>query len=396
LKIAYVLRLFPKLSESFVLNEIVELLMKGHDIQIYSIGIPTKEVMHEEINEYALLERIHYCRFMSILKVNSFHLLNHFLKCVILDLWNSEISKIRLKKNLKLAYFATMIEDGGAELIHIHFADMLTDGRKLSKILNIPYSLTAHAHRDELLEGICDAGSVITISEHNKKYLNNEIKINNKIDIIRCGVNLAKFNPQEKLYANGTIKILTVARLVEKKGIEYLIKAIPLVIIEVPNFELTVVGSGELHNYLLSLADKLNISRYIKFKGDIPDSDLKECYKDADIFVLPCIITDNGERDGIPVSIMEAMAMELSVISTNVSGIPELVEDGVSGILLQPKDEKSIASAIVTLSKDRKLRVEMGKAGRKIIEDKFNLKIEVEKLSELFMNIKRDRHNPKI
>jgi glycosyltransferase involved in cell wall biosynthesis len=394
MKIAYVLYAFPQLSESFILNEIVELLKKGHDVQIFSMREPLEDVMHEEVNEYHLLEKTHYFKRNQIFAVNFLKLLKYFLKALVQDLYNLEISKNRLKRDLKLAYFATIMDENSVELIHAHFANIGNVARRLGKMLGLPYTLTAHAFdiymdpdTDELQKVMNDAESVVTISEYNKNYLKGEIGVNNEINVIRCGIDLDKFKPQKKIKDDNRIRLLTVARLVEKKGIAYLIKAIPMVIKKLPNCELTIIGSGPLYDNLQQLARDLNIERYVQFKGDVSDSELMRYYEYADMFILPCIVAENGDRDGIPVSMMEAMAMQMPVISTTVSGIPELVEDSVSGILALPKDEKAIADAIITLCKDSELRIGMGEEGRKMIERKYNIVFEAEKLIGFFDNV---------
>jgi glycosyltransferase involved in cell wall biosynthesis len=151
-----------------------------------------------------------------------------------------------------------------------------------------------------------------------------------------------------------------------------------------PNCDLTIVGSGPLNDHLHNLVHDLELEGHIQFKGDQSDFELMHYYENAEMFILPCIIAENGDRDGIPVAIMEAMAMKLPVISTMVSGIPELVEDGISGILVSQKDENAIADAIIKLHKDRNLRFEMGEKGRKIIENKYNIVSESEKLIKMF------------
>lgn len=391
MKIAYVLGIFPKLSESFIINEIVELIKSGHDIQIFSMELPIEHVMHEEIEKYNIIGRTHYFNFKHIFKVNFIILWKYFFIGFTKDILKLRISLNILRLNLKLAYFATIMHNNNVELIHTHFATMGSIARKLSKILGVPYTLTAHAfdiyinpNADELRRTMDNAESVITISEYNKNHLQNEIGITNRIDVIRCGIDLEKFNTQRRVKTNARIKILTVARLVEKKGIEYLIKAIPIIIKEKTDCDFIIVGSGPLKDYLHMLVHDLNLEGFVQFKGDVDDFELMRYYENADIFILPCIIAENGDLDGIPVSIMEAMAMELPVVSTIVSGIPELVEDGISGILVIPKNETAIANAIIKLHKDRQLRHEMGEKGRKIIAKKFNIVSESEKLIRIF------------
>ncbi len=394
MKIAYVLERFPKLSESFILNEIVELLKNGHDIQIFSIYVPIEDVKHKEVIEYNILERTHYFSYKQIFKVNCINLCKYFIIGVVQDLRDFELYMNILILNLKLAYFATIMQKNGMELIHAHFANMGSAVRKFSKFLGLPYTLTAHAFDiyknpdvDELKNVMKNAGSVVTISDYNKNYLQRKIGITNRIDVIRCGIDLGKFNAQRRPKINNRIKMLSVSRLVEKKGIEYLIRALPIVKKETPDCDLTIIGTGPRNNYLHKLVHDLKIEEDVQIKGDVSDPELMQYYEESDMFILPCIIIENGDRDGIPVAIMEAMAMELPVVSTRVSGIPELVEDGISGILVSPKDENAIANAIIKLYQDSQLRLEMGKNGRKIIEEKFNIVFESEKLIKIFKKV---------
>jgi len=392
MKIAYVLEIFPKLSESFIVNEIVELMKKGHDVRIFSMNLPVEDIKHEVVNEYNILERTHYFSFNSIFRVNLINLLKYFLFGVFQDLANLKIHTNIFGFNLKLAYFATIMHKNRMELIHAHFASMGIVSRKVSKMLGIPYTLTAHAFdiymnpdEDNLRVVLENALCIVTISEYNKNHLQGKIGIMNRIDVIRCGIDIDRFSPLGRSMVNDGMELLTVTRLVEKKGLEYLIRAIPIVIKEIPDCNLTIVGSGPLNDQLHQLVHDLKLERYIQFKGDQSDFELMHYYENAEMFILPCIIAENGDRDGIPVAIMEAMAMELPVISTMVSGIPELVEDGISGILVSQKDEKAIADAIIRLHKDRNLRLEMGKKGRQIIEYKYNIVLESEKLIKIFV-----------
>lgn len=396
MKIAYLLHNFPKLSESFVLNEIVELIRRGHDVQIYSLYDLKESIVHEEIQKYDILNRTHYMS--PINTADYFRISKNFLILSYQNLRQLKISKIEFKNNIKIACFATDINKRKMDLIHTHFATMGPLAETLSKLTGLPYTLTAHAYDiymnpnvKQLKHTMENAESVITISEYNKKYMR-ELGVTNNIEVVRCGLNLDKFNlinnKRRTINKDGNIKILTTARLVEKKGIEYLIKAVPLVTEEIKNCKFTIIGGGPLEGILHNLSAELGVDRYIDFKGNVSDSELIQYYQNSDIFILPCVVTENGDCDGIPVAMMEAMAVGLPVISTNVSGIPELVEDGVSGILVQPKDDKAIADAIVALCSDRELRVRMGELGRKIIERKFNITFEAEKLIGVFNKIR--------
>lgn len=426
MKLAYVINAFPKLSESFVLNEIIELLKNGHDVQIFSIRIPWEEVVHDDVGKYHILERTHYFSFKKILKTNLIRFSKYLICIIIQDVCDIRIFKQAASKaiyekrliahpnkksqiyiierfgmfcihrfilNLKMAYFVTILDKNNVELIHTHFATMGDIARRLSKMLQLPYTLTAHAadiyqnpDADELRKVMDDAESIVTISEYNKKYLSNNIGVSNRIEVVRCGINLNKFHLNRETNVDGIAKILVVARLIEKKGLEYLIKAMPLVIAKIPNCELTIVGSGPLNDFLHQLVNEMVVGKYVQFRGSVPDSELMQCYENTDMFVLPCTIEKNGNQDGIPVAIMEAMAMGLPVISTSVSGIPELVENGVSGLLVQPMDENALADAMIELLDNPDMRHNMGQNARKRIADEFNVEIEVGKQVALWQN----------
>lgn len=394
MKVIYVLSQFPKLSESFILNEIVELVKNDIDVLILSRTKPNEKIIHEEIKHYELLNRTYYFNLKDIMKANiliySYYLFTHIINTML----NLEIPK---KNSLKIAYFATLIRREKPSCIHTHFATMGSFVKELSNLSNIPYTITTHAYDiyvnsniKNLKNVMENAELVVTISDYNKNYLKNTISIKNKIEVIRCGIDSKKFKPTDKsIHNKNKINILTVSRLVEKKGIKYLIESIPTVINEYPNCKFTIVGSGPLKNSLEQLSNVLNIDKYIDFKGDVSDSELQRDYNDADMFVIPCIVAKNGDRDGIPVSLMEAMAMEIPVISTNVSGIPELIEDGVSGILAPPEDNYAISKAIISLCDNEDLRTKMGINGRISVSEHYNIKKETPKLLNLFYEIKK-------
>ncbi len=390
MKIAYLLKYFPKLSESFVLNEITRLTDLDNDILIFSLNRPEDDILHEDVNRYNLPERTFYYKREKLFEPGKFKVLSFLLRGILYDIIRGHFSKRYLVKNFKLAFFAAQMKAGGIDHIHSHFADMADIALKLATMLSVPYSLTSHAYdiymdpdfiyRKGALE---KASALVTISEYNKAHFEGT-GIRNDIEVIHCGIDLTRFNPGPHTHSE-KINILTTARLVEKKGIEYLIRAIPQVVAQVPECHFTIIGSGPLENELKALAG--GVQEYVSFKGSVSDRKLMEEYEKADIFTLPCIIADNGDRDGIPVSIMEAMAMQLPVISTDVSGIPELIISEENGMLVPQKDVEKLSQALIRLAKDEKLRSGMGKKAREKIEADFNLEKEVKILNELFRRV---------
>lgn len=382
MKIAYVINLFPKLSESFILNEIVELLKNGHDVQIYSFIKPMEEVAHEEVEKYQIIEKTSYFSLKHLLKTNFISLLKYFLYGVIQDL--SDLSKYNLKRNLKMAYFATIMEKNGVEFIHTHFASMGNIARKLGKMLRLQYTFTAHAFEifinpniKMLKQNIDGAAYVFTPSKYNKQYLIDLTDCDeNKIEIIHATIDPAKFFRTKK---SDKKQIIMAARLVEKKGMEYMIKAMKDITRRYPDAILKIIGDGPLLNELIQLVRINNLENNVKFLGSISDEEYFNELESSIIAVLPCIISENGDRDVCPLTLQEAMSMEIPVISTNVHSIPELIDDGITGKLVPPKNEKALADAVIELLGDEGLRHRMGENGRKKIMEEFNVEIQMKK-----------------
>ncbi|ADI74122.1 glycosyl transferase group 1 [Methanohalobium evestigatum Z-7303] len=387
-KIVYLLSKFPKLSESFILNEIFNLKRKGFDIYIFSIYKPSESIVHDELDN-ELLNKTYYFDITYVLK-NLPKFIKYYLKYIIKELLDKRLPL----HATKMAYFSIIIEKIDINHIHAHFATKAAHARVLSNIFGLSYTLTAHAYDlyrnpniSHLKRTLDDAEYNITISEYNKNYMKNVIGSNNNINVIRCGIDYEKFKPTNKQNNSSRVKILSVSRLIEKKGHIYLIRSIPEVIKHCTNCEFIIVGSGELENELKKLVEELNIKEYVNFVGDVTDYELIEYYNTADIFVLPCVIDKNGDRDGIPVAMMEAMSMELPVISTNVSGIPELVENENTGLIIPEKNVKQLTNAIIRLCKNPDERKKMGIKGRQIIVNKFNIDKETDKLGNLFKKV---------
>ena len=382
MKIAYVINVFPKLSESFILNEIVELLKNGHDVQIYSLIKPMEEVAHEEVEKYQIIEKTSYFSFKHLLKTNYINLSKYFLYGVIQDL--NELSKYNLKRNLKLAYFATVMEENGVEFIHTHFASMGNIARRLGKMLRLQYTFTAHAFEifinpniKMLKQNIDGAAYVFTPSKYNKQYLIDLTDCDeNKIEIIHATIDPAKFSRTEK---SDKKQIIMAARLVEKKGMKYMIKAMKDITRRYPDAILKIIGDGPLLNELIQLVMINNLENNVKFLGSISDEEYFNELESSMIAALPCIISENGDRDVCPLTLQEAMSMEVPVISTNVHSVPELIDDGITGILVPPKNEKALADAVIELLGDAGLRHRMGENGRKKIMEEFNVEIQMKK-----------------
>jgi colanic acid/amylovoran biosynthesis glycosyltransferase len=209
-----------------------------------------------------------------------------------------------------------------------------------------------------------------------------------KIIVHHMGINLDKF----KFYEVGEksrelIKILTVGRLVEKKGYEYMIRAIAKVVKKYRNIEYLIAGDGNLMNKLEELVSELNINNYVKFLGGVNQDEVLKLNQQAHIFILHSITAKNGDQEGIPVALMEAQATGLPIISTFHSGIPEIVLDGQSGFLVPERDVDAMAGRLEYLIEHTEIWTEMGRAGRKFVEENFDIKKLNKQLVEIYENI---------
>ena len=185
------------------------------------------------------------------------------------------------------------------------------------------------------------------------------------------------------------VKILSVARLIEPKGLVYLLGACRILKEKGYRFHCEIIG-GQVEAYLAyyvllkKLHREFGLGEWVKFSGAQPFNDVLERYKISDIFVLPCVTGQDGSRDITPNVLIEAMAMKLPVISTKATAIPEIVDDGVNGFLVQPNDEQALAEALMKLMDDVNLRKRLGENGRRKVEERFDINKNVYQWADCF------------
>ncbi|MFQ5901639.1 MAG: glycosyltransferase family 4 protein, partial [Thermodesulfobacteriota bacterium] len=262
----------------------------------------------------------------------------------------------------------------GVERIHVHFAsNAAIKATVLSDFLRIPFSCTGHGselllypdkHLPEVIE---KANPFITISNYNRAFLVKRYGIpEEKIRVNYCGVDLRRFNPGIRKKKAFTY-IVSVTWMRPEKGIKYLLEACRILREKGLNFRCTIAGGGNDIDDIKRVVASLDLAEMINLPGSLLPKEVMELYSKADIFVLPSL------SEGIPVVIMEAMAMQLPVIATRITGIPEIVEDRVNGFLVEPESPELLAEKIESLIHNPSLREEMGRKGRAVIEERFNL-----------------------
>jgi glycosyltransferase involved in cell wall biosynthesis len=304
-------------------------------------------------------------------------------------------------------YLAAEIEKQHIGHIHVHFAgNAATLALVVERLTGVPFSFTAHAYdifADQVIlkEKIKAARFIVAISEYNKRFLvryADNPRVAEKIHVIHSGVPITDFSPDAHLahaFATPPL-ILSVGRLAEKKGLPFLIRACKHLRDRGYRVRCVIVGSGPQEETLRRVIRDLGMEDWIELLGWLDQRRVRAYLEEATIFALPCIVAANGDRDGIPAVLMEAMAMARPCVSTAISGIPELIEDGHSGLLVPEKDEIALADALRRLLDDPRLASHLGQAGREKVRRAFNLDRVSDQLLHLFARELAGKTNSKV
>ncbi|WP_239647717.1 glycosyltransferase family 4 protein [Natrinema altunense] len=374
------------------MNEIYELEKRGHNVAVCSLKEPDSEVNHDEYEDLNAL--IHYVddpTYTDIIEAFQPELLKSIAGPELLYRTTPKhhaANLIRAKRSIQF------IEDINWDIdhVHSHFANVSKFGGKhIATYYDVPFTITTHAYDiyrkpigkyTKKLLNIADR--VITISEYNRKYMKKEMGVETAVDIVRAGIKPEKFSPNQPVRKN---RVLTIGRFVEKKGLPYALEAIAKVAAVLPNVEYHIIGAGEQIEPLKRKTEELGLTENVSFLSNVSDERLLTEFDQARCFLLPCVIADSGDRDGIPVVLMESMAMQTPPVSTAISGIPELIDNGENGILVEPKDPESAGKEVIQLLKNDNKYSKLSKKSREKIIKEFNIEKEAEKLESIFVNI---------
>lgn len=386
MKIAYIIGTYPGLTTTFIDREIQELRRIGESIQILSIRRPWTMLSDEQkkLQQGTIyLMPVAWSKFIVSQLSFMFKKPAVFFGTLFFLLSRKHPTlKARWKTLLHFlegVYAAHLLSGKGFDHIHAHFMDRAaTVAMVISRFLKIPYSFTAHASEiyvDPVLvqEKIEGAKFAVTCTGYNQKHLAS-VSANgssNKVSCIYHGLDTKKYSRKNELSPSSHV-ILSVGQLKERKGFPYLVEACALLMKKNLDFQCLIIGEGPMRTELESQIKELGLDGKVRLLGAITPEEVIEQYEKANVFVLPAILGTDGDRDGIPNVILESMSMEIPVISTNHSGIPEVVENGVNGLLVPPKDSKALADALCSVIENPVWGREMGKNGRKVIVEKFD------------------------
>ncbi|MCA9214036.1 MAG: glycosyltransferase family 4 protein [Planctomycetales bacterium] len=404
-KVGYCLKVFPRFSQTFVLNELLAHQSAGAPVEIFSIRRPNDARYHRRLSDLhsdvSYLDPVAYDAgafwdsFLTAAQSNS-------------SLWNiieseDSISHQVIANGVDLA---ARLKYRGIDHLHAHFGNVAAEvARIAAKIVGITYSMTLHArdiyHRDvnkTLLEKkIRDASFVATVSQFNVDHLAKAFpEHKHKIELVYNGLDLHELHSQStdsNPSTNNTPLILGVGRLVEKKGFQYLIESCELLKASGKRFRCEIIGSGPLENELRAEITRRNLREHVVLSGSLTNENVLRKIQSADVVVLPCVIADDGDRDGLPTVMLEAMALETPCIATDVTGIPEVLVDERTGLSVPQRDAAQLARSCDSILNDSTLGRKLAANASAVVTEFFDLHRNCSGLRTLFREATAQRRN---
>ena len=387
-RVSYILSQFPETHETFIVREIREMERQGVSVEIFSLKKCRDKIVQNEA--VPLKSKTHYPGFAN--SVQSIFLTIYFLlahpgrmaKIFLRILKDNYRNPVYLVKTLAMIPAGVWIghksQKMGVKQIHAHWATIPTETAWIaSKAWGLPYSFTAHAwdiflHPGNLEFLIDDADQVITCTRFNKSYMNEKFgrDFGNKIMVTYHGLDFSNVIPKNAELTEG-FYVLAIGRLVEQKGFSDLLKAVSILKNKGRKLTLWLVGEGPLRGELEEEVHLLNIRDDVVFKGVLLQQEVFSLMRAANVLVMPSVVAKNNDRDGIPNVILEAMAHRLPVIGTDVSGLPEVIIDHVTGLLVPPEAPEDLAAAIETLMKVPAESKSVVEKAKQLIEENFDI-----------------------
>lgn len=390
LYVGYVLKRYPRFSETFVVNEILAHERAGLKIDIFALG-PVEETHFQDgisqvrapVTRYN--NKQHKPESVWQLFQTAFRELPDFAG----KLAAADCNVHELAQSINVAL---QVRQRGIQHLHAHFGTQAaTVARQAAVFAGISYTFTAHAkdiyfqyeepvHLDRKMR---DASATVTVSDYNLAYLKEQYGEDAaKAVRIYNGMDLRKF--PYAAFASRERHILAVGRLVPKKGFDVLLEALALLKKKNVPFRATLVGGGLLEEELAAQIQALGIGGAVTMAGPMPQQDIIRMMRAANMVVAPCVISEDGDRDGLPTVLLESMALGTPVISTQVAGIPELVSDGLTGLCVPERDPQALADAVERLLDDHDLCRTLAQNGRALIEREYDEDRNAAQLRRLF------------
>ncbi|PSN18843.1 colanic acid biosynthesis glycosyltransferase WcaL [filamentous cyanobacterium CCP5] len=392
-KIAYIVKRYPRYSETFIVNEILAHEAAGTNIHIFALRPPADTHFQDKIARVkaavTYLRKPAQGRKVPALTTLTPNSASYFwaemqeAATVIPDLWAKlgYAAAERASVVYQAVWLAQEIRQRGITHLHAHFGSVATSVTRLAAYFaDVPYSFTAHAkdifHNsvdpEDLRRKLRDAATVVTVSDYNRAYLQRQFGADTRrVQRIYNGMDLGELRYQPPTQRSP--RILSVCRLVEKKGLRYLVDACGLLKQQGCEFICQIVGSGPLEEALRSQISALHLDDWVEILGPRPQAEVFELMQQAAVFAAPYIIGEDGNRDGLPTALLEAMALGTPCVATDVTGIPEIIRDGDTGLLVAQRDALGLAQAMERLLQQPALRTSLAAQARGLMGAEFDI-----------------------
>jgi glycosyltransferase involved in cell wall biosynthesis len=406
LRIGYVAKMFPRLSETFVLNEILELERQGAEVVVFSAKKPNEGRFHPQLAR--LKAQVIYFEDLDTKK---------WAQWISADwdtlgpragrVWDlvrgalAEGEPQRVDRIWQAAWMAARCAELKLDRLHAHFATLPAMLAYLvHRVSGIPYSFTAHAkdifvyapEETRLGELIEHADFMVTVTEYNRRYLCRILPGVDpaKIEVVHNGIDLTDFEAAPAMDREEDL-VLGVGRLVPKKGFDDLLRACAVLKEAGRSFRCVIAGGGVAEDDIRGLARELDLEDVVTFTGPVKVDHVRDLMRRATVFALPCRVAPDGNVDALPTVLLEALASGLPGISTSLSGVPEIISDGREGLLIPPDDPEALARAVARLLDSPDERRDMAREGRRKAEEAFDIRLNVERMHRLFKGLDRNR-----
>lgn len=404
MNILFIVDEFPKISETFILNQITGLIDRGHNVTILASNNSKEDKVHPDVFKYKLIDKTIYYDF----KKGKIERISSFIKYFIVNFFKQPSNILKTLNIFKykphsysLRLFFSLIALKGTQnydIIHCHFGPNGLLGLYLKEIGCIKGKLYTTFHGHDMTAYLKENGNncyhklleegdcFLPISTFWKNKLIQLGCDSDKIIIHRMGVDLEKFPFEVIPPSTDTFKIITVARLVEKKGVEFAIRAVSELMNKGLKIEYNIVGDGPLNKHLTNIIEQCGRKSSIKILGWKNQDEIINLLKESNLNIVPSVTSENGDMEGLPVVIMESMAMGIPVLSTFHSGIPEIIEDNRTGYLVNERNVEEIIQKLEYILRNKNELKSISFQAREKVKIDFNINTLNETLEQIFLN----------
>ncbi len=397
-RVGYVMKMYPRLAETFILNEILAHEAAGLNLSIFSLRSPNDTRFHSDLGR--VRAEVTYLPGQSV-RTEEFWSAVSWAQAELphtRDLLDAAEGERAITVFHAIA-LARAVLSQRIDHLHAHFATAATGVARLAaQWAGISYSFTAHAKdiyhesvdEEDLRRKIRDAAAVVTVSDYNIRHLRRRFGADAaRVQLIYNGLDLAEFPyspPQDR-----EPLIVGVGRLVEKKGFTDLISACAILAGHGKEFRCELIGYGVLTDELAGQICDLGAQNYVKLLGPLSRNEVNAHLRRAAVLAAPCVIASNGNRDGLPTVLLEAMALGIPCVSTDVTGIPEVLRDGETGLNALQHDPENLAGKIQRLLDDEPLSLHVAANARRLIEERFDIHRNTPALRAIFGGARQRR-----